>query len=343
MGTALQSLLPLSVCLVLSALLTPVARVMAGRLGLLDKPSAHKAHETPTPLMGGTAMFAALAIGAVASGLLTGRMAGIVLAATLLFGLGLWDDARGMAPKVKFLGQLLAVGLAVSLGLVARVAGTPLLDIPLTLLWLVGLTNSLNLLDNMDGISSGVAAVVAVFFFFAATVLGDGQVGAVALCLAGAALGFLIYNFPPATIFLGDSGSMVYGFVLAALGILLMNEARGPSEMLAPCALMALPTLDTTLVTVTRRLEGRDISQGGKDHMSHRMAALGASARTVAWAHYGLAAAFGTAGIAYLLADAPARIALVVSVLSAAVFLGVALSRVPVEAGGVARSLPLEG
>jgi UDP-GlcNAc:undecaprenyl-phosphate GlcNAc-1-phosphate transferase len=327
----LQSLLPFASCLALSAALTPLARAGARGLGLLDMPGPRKAHREPMPLMGGTAVFAALAVGTGASGLLTGRTTAIVVGCVVLFALGLWDDTRGLGVRAKFAAQIAAALLAVALGLVVRVTGNPPVDAALTLLWLIGLTNALNLLDNMDGLSSGAAAVIALFLFFAATIVGDGQAGALALCVCGAALGFLLYNFPPATVFLGDAGSMVYGFALAGVGVLLMNDFGRSSDMLAVPAILGLPTLDTTLVTVVRPLEGRRVSEGGRDHMSHRLSALGLSPRAVAWTHYGLAAAFGAAGVAYLHAGVAARIVLVVGFLATAVVTGVGLGRVKVQ------------
>lgn len=338
MPEVLQPLVPLVIAVALSAVLTPVARVWAKKTGLLDLPSVRKAHQTPTPLMGGTAVFVAVAVAAALCGLITARTAAIAAGSLVVFAVGLLDDIKGMRPGTKLAGQSIAAALAVGLGLIVRVTGIWPIDVLLTLVWLVGLTNSLNLLDNMDGISSGVAAIDALCIFFAATVLGDAQVSLIALCLSGAALGFLLYNFPPASIFLGDAGSMLYGFVLAGLGVLLANNATQGSDILAPIVLMGLPILDTTLVTVVRIAEGRRISQGGKDHTSHRLALLGASARGVAWIQYGLAGAFGIAAVAYLMVGPIGRLLLFVGFLGVAAIVGLVLGAVRIEPGSVARS-----
>jgi len=334
----LQPLVPLVIAVVLSAALTPVARAWAKKTGLLDLPSVRKAHQTPTPLMGGTAVFVAIAAAAVLCGLITGRTAAIAVGSVVVFLIGLLDDIKGMRPGTKLAGQSIAAAVAIALGPVVRVTGIWPVDVLLTLVWVVGLTNSLNLLDNMDGISSGVAAINALFIFFAATVFKDAQLGSIALCLSGAALGFLLYNFPPASIFLGDAGSMLYGFILAGLGVLLANHATHGSDILAPVILMGLPILDTTLVTVVRIAEGRRISQGGKDHISHRLALLGASPRGVAWIQYGLAAAFGVAAVAYLMVGPVGRLLLLVGFLGTAAVVGAVLGAVRIDPGSVARS-----
>jgi UDP-GlcNAc:undecaprenyl-phosphate GlcNAc-1-phosphate transferase len=180
--------------------------------------------------------------------------------------------------------------------------GTPWLAavaIPVTVLWVVGITNAFNLLDNMDGLSAGTAVIAAAFLFAFSLEINNLSTAVLCLAVAGGALGFLLYNFNPARIFMGDSGSMYLGFTLS--GITLLGTREMASDiffvLLVPAAMMGLPIMDTTLVTIVRTLEGRPLSQGGRDHLSHRLVAVGLSERQSVLVLYVLAAAFGSLGL----------------------------------------------
>jgi UDP-GlcNAc:undecaprenyl-phosphate GlcNAc-1-phosphate transferase len=179
-----------------------------------------------------------------------------------------------------------------------RVFETPWLDLPLTVLWIVGLSNAINLLDNMDGLSAGATAIAAVFFFAIAALNGQLLVGAMALALAGACSGFLRYNFNPATVFMGDTGTLFMGFLLAAIGMKL--KASGPAwwSFILVVVVVALPIFDTGLVTAYRLWKGHRLAQGGKDHTSHRLVKLGLPYRRAVLVLYGAAVAAGTLALA---------------------------------------------
>ena len=269
--------------LVVAAGATPLARRSAPRWGFMDRPSARKVHLTTIPRLGGVAIY----LGFIAALLLFGRLfyvrqlAGIFLGATLVSGLGLWDDRTGLAPWTKLVGQLLAAAILILSGVQVQAAHRPALDLLLTVVWVVGITNAMNLLDNMDGLSAGTAATAASFFLLLAAMSGQYLVGILAAGLLGACLGFLIYNVNPASIIMGDSGSLFLGFMLAAVGI----KLRFPANVdfvtwMVPVLVLGLPIFDTTLVTISRLRRGLNpLTTPGKDHTSHRLVAYGYSQR----------------------------------------------------------------
>ena len=228
-----------------------------------------------------------------------GRLAGLVGGGTLLFVTGLIDDFRHLRPHTKLIAQILAACVLVFSGVQIGTPWLAAVAIPVTILWVVGITNAFNLLDNMDGLSAGTAVIAAAFLF--AFSLETNNLSTAVLCLAvgGGALGFLLYNFNPARIFMGDSGSMYLGFTLS--GITLLGTREMASDiffvLLVPAAMMGLPIMDTTLVTIVRTLEGRPLSQGGRDHLSHRLVAVGLSERQSVLVLYVMAACFGSLGL----------------------------------------------
>ena len=187
-------------------------------------------------------------------------------------------------------------------GIGVWLTGSYLVDVTVSLFWFIGITNALNLLDNMDGLAGGVGAIAASFMGVNFLLAGDVGMAGVAFAFAGALVGFLVHKYPPARIFMGDSGSLFTGLVLAGLAL---SPAPGLSRSLfaivvVPAIVLAVPILDTTFVTVTRLLEGRAISEGGKDHTSHGLVALGISEERVVWLVWGLAAGGGLIGRAFV-------------------------------------------
>lgn len=262
---------------------TPLARRIAVRVGVVDKPNARKIHTSPMPLLGGLAIYAAflLALVLFADRFYIPQLIGIIVGATWVSFLGIWDDRVGMGAGIKLAGQILAAFILILTGVTADVFHQPLLDIPLTLLWVVGITNAMNLLDNMDGLSGGVAACAAAFYLLVASLNGQYLVGSLAAALLGASVGFLIYNFNPASIFMGDTGSLFLGYMLAAVGLKLRFVGHPePVAWLTPVLILGLPIFDTTLVFVSRLRRGLNpLTHGGTDHLSHRLRARGLTAR----------------------------------------------------------------
>jgi len=275
---------------VVSLGLTPLTRQLARRIGLLDKPGGRKIHGTPMPLMGGLAIYGAFVIALLLSPqwpqyLL--ELGTILVGATWLAVVGLIDDRRNLSPWVKFPAQFLAAGGVIASGVQVNLFHVPVLDILVTFLWIVGLINATNFLDNMDGLAAGLSAIASGYFFILAVSQGQELVGALSAALCGSAIGFLIYNFNPATTFMGDMGSLVLGFVLAVVGIKLhfFHQSATVSWMI-PVLVLGLPLFDTSLVVFTRLREGRSPVRGAKDHTSHRLAALGFSQRQAVITQY---------------------------------------------------------
>lgn len=306
------------------------------RFGWLARPRADRWHRRPTALFGGVAIFVAFVGVTLAFVPLDREVIGLLLGTAVVFGVGLIDDIVAIKPYTKLIAQIAAACVLVSFGIHVGFVVHPLVAIPVTVLWVVGITNAFNLLDNMDGLASGVAIITALFFY-AFTGLGDTDSNGTALriltlALAGAASGFLIFNFNPARIFMGDCGSMTLGFVLAAASIMGTWQQAGNLSLImsVPVLVLAVPIFDTALVTVIRTLSGRKVSQGGRDHSSHRLVALGLTERRAVVVLWGLCLAFG--GVALLGYWVNLYVAAVTAglLLVGSFFFGVFLGQVPI-------------
>ncbi|MFL5735612.1 MAG: glycosyltransferase family 4 protein [Chloroflexia bacterium] len=294
--------------LVFSVLATPLVKRLAHRYQVMDAPSARKIHSNPVPLLGGAAIYAAVIVGLAFFGQLeyVAQTASILIGATLMSLFGVWDDKWGMRPLVKLLGQVLAASILYFTGVHVAFLHNDLLNYIATVLWVVTITNALNLMDNMDGLAGGVAAVAAVFFFLIATLTNQVLIAPLSAVLVGACIGFLVYNFNPASIFMGDTGSLFLGFMLAAVGIKLKFPANIAGDIvtwMVPVLVLGVPLFDTTLVTLSRIRRGIPISRGGKDHFSHRLVALGLTRREAVLVLYLLGCAFGVAALIVMQAD----------------------------------------
>jgi UDP-GlcNAc:undecaprenyl-phosphate GlcNAc-1-phosphate transferase len=303
--------------LVVSALvLVGLLRTRAGSV-LVAQPSAERWHDTPTPTFGGVGIFAGLLAGvgaALAAGAVdpSPELAGILAGCAILFAAGLVDDLLRLSPVAKLAAQFAAAGVVVATGSRAELFDNELLAGAVAFVWLVGIANAFNLLDNMDGLAASLAAIACASFAVSAAVGPDGSelVLVLALSLGFACLSFLPFNLRPrrrAAVFMGDSGSQVLGFALASLGLASSWDVAGATltSLVLPLLVLAVPILDTVLVTVVRLLERRPVSQGGKDHTSHRLVYSGLSETRAVLALAGLAALLGASGLAYTVLDDP--------------------------------------
>ncbi len=277
---------------------------------LVAAPSGERWHDRATPILGGVGIFAGFAAAtglAVAIGAVHGRgeLWGIVGGCALLFAAGLIDDVRHLSPLSKLGAQFGAAGIVIASGLRVEVIGNDVLATLVALVWLVGITNAFNLLDNMDGLAASLATISCAYFAVdAATEHPNRAVLVLSLALGAACLGFLPLNLRPggkAVVFMGDSGSQVLGFALAAFALSSSWKVAGTTlaTMLLPLLVLAVPILDTTLVTIVRLLEGRPVSQGGKDHTSHRLVYYGLSQTQAVGLLALLGLALGATGVAY--------------------------------------------
>lgn len=295
-------------------LATPLVRRLALRIGVVDQPNARKIHLQPIPLLGGVAIYLGFVLALIFFG---GRyyvreIVAILIGASLISFMGIWDDRWGMRPLIKLVGQFGAGALLIVAGVSVHIFPWDWLNWAITIVWVAGITNAFNLLDNMDGLSGGVAAVASGFFLLLAALSGQYLVAALAAALLGACLGFLRYNLNPASIFMGDAGSLFLGFTLAALGI----KLRFPAPVfpqnaqlitwMIPILVLGVAVFDTTLVFVSRlRRRLNPLTNPGKDHLSHRLVSLGLTRREAVLLIYVIA--FGLGMVAVLVSTVVLR------------------------------------
>lgn len=301
----------------ISFVITPLVTRLAKSINFVDHPEARKLHVTPVPMLGGVAIYVGLIAAVALSGTATLReLLGVLGGATVMTLFGLVDDRYGMRPSVKMVGQALAGGILIWSGIQVSIFPWPAVNIVVTLCWIIGICNAINFLDNMDGLAAGITTVASGFFFIIALVEGLGLVASLAAATLGACIGFLYYNFNPASLFMGDAGSMLLGFVLAVLGIKL-QFANAPLHVtwMIPIIILGLPIFDTTLVVFSRLRRRKPVYKGGQDHTSHRFVAVfGMTSARAVITLYMVAAVLGL--IALMLRDAtPLQARLLLAVL----------------------------
>jgi UDP-GlcNAc:undecaprenyl-phosphate GlcNAc-1-phosphate transferase len=323
---------------ILGALLaTPVARRVALRLGVVDMPAARKVHTDPVPYLGGLAIILAF-VGAMTLGVIVhplagsyGQVAAILGGGLVLAAMGLWDDLKVIPGWIKVPVEIvLAVGLYAA-GVRAQPFRRLALDLPLSVGWVVGITNAVNYLDNMDGLSAGVVSIAAGYFFVMAAQTHQILVASLAAALTGCALGFLWHNRPPARIFMGDAGSLFLGFLLAALGLKLRFNNIDRVTFFVPIAVMAIPILDALMVSVSRVMRGLSPIHPGKDHISHRLVRIGIPPRAAVGLIYFASASCGWLGVVIAYARPHTAYLLMGWLVAVALFLGWLLLQVEVD------------
>jgi UDP-GlcNAc:undecaprenyl-phosphate GlcNAc-1-phosphate transferase len=316
---------------------TPALARIAWATGYLDHPEARKLHIAATPLLGGVAVALGTALGAnlgfwsLDLGLPPQALwwfAGAFVAV----GIGLVDDRFGLPPFPKLLAQAVAAWLFLQGGVYPHRVLGPVFGQLLSIVWMVGLMNAINFLDNMDGIVGGVSALCALAFAALLALWGHAHESLFALGLGGATLGFLRYNFAPARIFLGDTGSLFLGYALGALGLIAASSGPGWSGVLATLLVLGYPLFDTTFVTWTRLYEGRKVYVGGRDHTTHRLARVLRGPRRTAMSVYAATGVLALSGV-WLGMHPGAQYAIPLVLFWAVVlsWLGLRLARVPIR------------
>ena len=257
------------------AVSTPLVRRMAMARGIIDHPGGHKSHVVAVPYFGGLAIMAGAVIAQLAVIGTPGRASVVLLAAVILGLVGAVDDRRNLHFLPRLAAQAAAAAAAVGVGVRANITGNTVVDGVATAIWIVVITNALNFLDNMDGLAAGVAAASAASAYVLASGAAQQIVAVAAISLVGACLGFLLYNRRPASIYMGDAGSLFLGYLLAVVVIQVDPAQAPPRSWLVPALLLGIPVLDTTTVMLTRWRHGRALYLGGCDHLSHRLVKLG--------------------------------------------------------------------
>jgi UDP-GlcNAc:undecaprenyl-phosphate GlcNAc-1-phosphate transferase len=313
--------------------LTYAVRGAARRYGFVAKPKADRWHKKPTAMMGGAAIFLTTVLIYFLFVPYTRESLVILGASSFLFLVGLLDDVLNIKPYQKLVGQLIGATILIGSGMTLPWTGYEIVDIWLTVLWLIGITNAINLLDNMDGLAAGISAIAALSLAVGFGSSGQTEALLFVAVFIGALLGFLVFNFNPASIFMGDCGSMFVGFLLAAS--VLMNQVGGRSRgvltiLAVPALILFVPIFDTTFVTVLRKIWGRKASQGGRDHTSHRLVALGLSERNAVLMLYGFAILAGALALLVRELQTSQSLALIAGFTVVLTIVGVYLAKVKV-------------
>jgi UDP-GlcNAc:undecaprenyl-phosphate/decaprenyl-phosphate GlcNAc-1-phosphate transferase len=326
----------------LSLFLTPIVRRLATRMGFLDLPGdKRRVHVSPIPRVGGVAIFIsvslALATLPLIDNLVTRSLKGysknliaVMASSALVFLFGVFDDLYGAKAKWKFIAQAAAGALlyylggrieALSIPFMGSVTLPPILGFGLTLLWVVGISNAFNLIDGMDGLAAGAGLFAALVMLTVSFILGNVFVTIITLVLSGVLIGFLRYNFNPASIFLGDSGSLFIGFTLAALSVTSSQKASTVVAVAIPLMAFGLPVIDTGFTIARRFISGKPLFEGDREHIHHKLLDRGWSQRRVAFVLYGVCALFGMLALLFV-SDNEGRITgLMLMIVGAAVIL----------------------
>jgi UDP-GlcNAc:undecaprenyl-phosphate/decaprenyl-phosphate GlcNAc-1-phosphate transferase len=339
----LSSWIAFGIALMASLLLTWPVRQFALYIGFVDRPSARKVHLHPIPLLGGVAIYLGFVL-AVAFTLQIGmrtEVLGIIAGATLLAITGILDDSGILHHQIKLfismpLAACMLIVAGIRAGIFSQIIGGRigmLADIMLTIFWVVGITAAFSILDHMDGLCAGIAAVASVFFALSAALNGQRMVCTLAAAALGASLGFLRWNFAPAKIFMGDGGAMFLGFLMATLGLKLRpSNEHSLLDWLAPVVILAIPIFDTTLISISRSRRGLlPFATPGKDHTAHRLANLGLGQARAVLVLYGAASLLGIFGVMMPSVRGIARLVGCGCLVALAVLAVIALERSPFE------------
>lgn len=321
-------------------LITPGVILLAAKTGAMDAPDARKVHKKPIPRIGGLGIYAAFMVTIVSllnvvdvTDDVMFELTGLIIGGSLIVLVGIIDDYKNLPAKVKLVGQIIAaavlvIGFDVHIDFITDPFGDPLSDyiytealaIPLTIFWIVGITNTINLIDGLDGLAAGVSVIASITIFLVAMQQEIFLVATLTAALAGSALGFLYYNFNPARIFMGDSGSLFLGFMLAGISVIGAVKCATTIALIVPILALGLPILDTTFAIVRRYRGGVPIFKPDKGHLHHRLLDLGFSQRQAVLLMYVISALLGLSAVALTEVSSQMAIIIVLLVVIAVLF-----------------------
>lgn len=298
--------LTLIICFIVSIIATPLVKKLAFKIGATDKPNQRKVHQKIMPRIGGLAIYISFIIGFVILRPDNAYDFPIIIGSIIIVLTGFLDDLVELSPKVKLLGQLIAATIVVLGGVQVEYINLPFgsqlefgyFSIPLTILWIVGITNAINLIDGLDGLAAGVSAIALITISWMAIIKGDAFVTGMGLILLGSILGFLLYNFHPAKIFMGDTGALFLGYMISVLSLLGFKNVTAISFII-PVIILGVPISDTFFAIIRRIVNKKPLSAPDKSHLHHCLLRLGYSHRQTVLMIYGMSAIFGVAAIIF--------------------------------------------
>ncbi|HHU68899.1 MAG TPA: undecaprenyl/decaprenyl-phosphate alpha-N-acetylglucosaminyl 1-phosphate transferase [Thermoanaerobacterales bacterium] len=291
----------------ISYIMTPLVKEFAWKIGAVDIPNdERRVHTKPIPRIGGLAIYAAFVITLLITVPLNLNTIGILIGSTVIVILGIFDDLYDLSPKIKLIGQIVAAAILVCFGIKVEWVTNPFggmfylgkLSIPITIFWVVGITNTLNFIDGLDGLAAGISSIASFTLMVMALCEGLSSVVVLTAALAGGALGFLPHNFNPAKIFMGDTGAMFLGYTLAAISVVGAVKSATVIALVVPILALGLPIMDTAFAILRRFVNGYPIMQADKDHIHHRLLAIGFTQKQTVLIMYSISAVFGMSAIA---------------------------------------------
>ncbi|OAA91743.1 MraY family glycosyltransferase [Clostridium coskatii] len=298
------------VSIIFSVILTPFIKKLAIKLDIMDVPKDNRRiHNKPIPLIGGLAIYFSFIITLfLKTGKLTESETGLILGATIIVIGGLLDDKFDIKPWCKLLFQLAAAGVLIIYGIKIEIITNPfdgayqfinigVISIPLTIIWVIGITNALNLIDGLDGLAAGIAFISSITIFIIALLNNRYEAAVLTSILSGAILGFLPYNFNPASIFMGDTGAQLLGFLLAAISIEGAIKSAAAFSVAVPILALGIPIYDTLFAMIRRKINGRPIMQADRGHLHHRLLDMGLTQKQVVMIMYSISAVLGSISI----------------------------------------------
>lgn len=325
----ITSFFAFAAALAVSFAMTPIVKIFAKKVGAIDVPrDARRMHKTPIPRLGGLAIFFGFLISILLFGRLESQMKSILLGAVLIVLLGVADDIHPLKPLVKLAGQVVAALIPVFSGVVVQRLMNPfaegryfelgVLAMPLTVIWIVGVTNAVNMIDGLDGLAVGVSAIASITVFTIAVLVSEGYIAVTMAALAGACIGFMPYNMNPAKIFMGDTGAMFLGYILATISIQGLFKFYVGISFAAPFIILGLPIFDTTFAIVRRLLKGQSPMHADRGHVHHRLIDMGFDQKQSVSILYMLSAVLGLAAVLLATSGEVKIIILAIAVLASA-------------------------
>ena len=322
----LQYVVPFVIALVVSYLLTPSVKKLAIKIGAVDRPNARKVHTHVIPRLGGLAIYIGFMAAVLFCVPLQHELVGMLLGCTAIVAVGIWDDICNIPAKVKLVGQILAACIPIAFGIQIEWLTNPFGDIivlpeiiaiPVTIFWIIGFTNTVNLIDGLDGLAAGVAFIASISMFLLAYNLNQFLPALVIVSMAGAALGFLQYNFNPAKIFMGDTGSTFLGYILAVVSIQGLFKFYTIISFAVPFLMLGLPIFDTCFAFIRRIAHGQSPMHADRSHVHHRLIDMGFNQKQAVAILYAISATLGLTAVVLTSSGEVKAVVLLAAVLAA--------------------------